>query len=171
MVLAGTEEGALWVVSDVFTRMPFKQEFGLHLGACTALSMTSDARYVVSAGEDGAIFFIDLAGERANSALPTGSQEDTADGDVVMINRGEMQIREEELEQLVSDNAALETKVAEEATRLQAVCRARVMEARAQDQDAIQRLRAEYEHVQRSSTSKEREVLRDLKGMEAAHVQ
>jgi len=141
--------------------------------------LSADARTVATAGEDGSIFVLkvgglalDAAKEGQGGARRVGSSnEANAGGEVVMINRGEIQARQEEIEMLSAECAALKIQLAEDAVRLQAECRARAAAARQQDQEMIQSLRLKYESLQQSANAKERESLRVMKAMEAQHVQ
>lgn len=88
-----------------------------------------------------------------------------------MINRGDIQQRQDEIAELSTQTASLKTQIEEDAARLQSETRARVEEARRKDQECVQSLRLKYESLQQASTAKERENLRQMKSMEAMHIQ
>eukprot|EP00913_Durusdinium_trenchii_P007920 g7429.t1 len=89
--------------------------------------------------------------------------------EVVMINRGDIQLRQDEISDLTAQIAKLKTQLEENAARLQGELRARVEEARRKAQATIQSLRKLYEEKQQASTVKERENLRKMKITEALH--
>eukprot|EP00929_Paragymnodinium_shiwhaense_P031142 TRINITY_DN17520_c0_g1_i1.p1 TRINITY_DN17520_c0_g1~~TRINITY_DN17520_c0_g1_i1.p1 ORF type:complete len:1419 (-),score=422.29 TRINITY_DN17520_c0_g1_i1:36-4292(-) len=173
-VIAGTASGTVWTLTDFNLPVATYKEYGLHSGTCSALCWTGDSRLAVSAGEDGTIFLLAARGVdvAAFGGVPKfgTEQRSMAEGDFVMIPRGEIQVRQDELVLLQTENATLHSRLAEEATRLQADTKRRVQEARQKDQETIQELREKYEALQQTATAKERESLRVLKTMEAAHV-
>eukprot|EP00927_Polykrikos_kofoidii_P049000 TRINITY_DN43152_c0_g1_i1.p1 TRINITY_DN43152_c0_g1~~TRINITY_DN43152_c0_g1_i1.p1 ORF type:complete len:1459 (-),score=287.25 TRINITY_DN43152_c0_g1_i1:39-4415(-) len=107
---------------------------------------------------------------KGGKSMPYASSTANNSG-TVMVQRAEIQSREEELQMLVTNNAALQTRLVEDAARLQNETRTRVNEARQKDQEEIQELRLRYEQLQQTSTAKEREGLRNLKNLEAMHMQ
>lgn len=88
-----------------------------------------------------------------------------------MINRGEIQVRLEEFQQLDAENNTLQARLTEEAAKLEGECKSRVEMARRKDQEEIAVLRQNYESLQSNATHKERENLRVLKTIEASHMQ
>jgi len=172
-LLAGTSLGTLWVCNSSLS-VPQVEEQGLHCGGCGALCLSADARTLVTAGDDGVIFVLSVTGLQVSddgSRRAGGDAGARGAADVVMINRGEIQVRQEELQLLNAENAALQAQLAEQAAKLEGECRARVSEARQQDQSEIQKLRLQYESLQQAATAKERESLRIMKTIEAQHVQ
>lgn len=164
-VIAGDSTGALRVFSGL-TTMLRTADIGLHSDACTAVCISSDARTVATAGADGNIFVINVEG-LATEPRPSGK----GSMEVVMINRGDIQQRQDEIAELSTQTASLKTQIEEDAARLQSETRARVEEARRKDQERVQSLRLKYESLQQASTAKERENLRQMKSMEATHIQ
>lgn len=164
-VIAGDCTGALRVFSGL-TGMLRSADIGLHGDTCTAVCVSSDGRTVATAGADGSIFVVDIEG-LATESRPSGK----GSMEVVMINRGDIQQRQDEIEELSMQTASLKTQIEEDAARLQSETRARVEEARRKDQERVQSLRLKYESLQQASTAKERENLRQMKSMEAMHIQ
>eukprot|EP00930_Biecheleria_cincta_P023169 TRINITY_DN1677_c0_g1_i1.p1 TRINITY_DN1677_c0_g1~~TRINITY_DN1677_c0_g1_i1.p1 ORF type:complete len:1409 (-),score=359.14 TRINITY_DN1677_c0_g1_i1:32-4258(-) len=164
-VIAGDCTGALRVFSGL-TTMLRSADIGLHSDACTAVCVSSDARTVATAGADGSIFVINVEGV-ATDPRPSGK----GSMEVVMINRGDIQQRQDEIAELSTQTSSLKTQIEEDAARLQSETRARVEEARRKDQERVQSLRLKYESLQQASTAKERENLRQMKSMEAMHIQ
>lgn len=163
-VLAGDCTGALRIFSGL-TSMLRSADIGLHGDACTAVCISSDARTVATAGADGSIFVVDIEGLTTESR-PSGK----GSMEVVMINRGDIQQRQDEINELSQQTASLKTQIEEDAARLQSETRARVEEARRKDQERVQSLRLKYESLQQASTAKERENLRQMKSMEAMNI-
>mmetsp|Transcript_73714 Transcript_73714/g.130134 ORF Transcript_73714/g.130134 Transcript_73714/m.130134 type:complete len:1375 (-) Transcript_73714:58-4182(-) len=170
-VLAGDLKGSLRVWAGLTGTMR-TAEIGLHSNTCTAICMSLDGRTVATAGADGAIFIVQVDG-LAEGPPPTAGSARAARAsnmEVVMINRGEMQQRQDEIQELSAQTASLKTQLEEDAARLQSECRARVDEARRKDQEEVQSLRLKYESLQQASTAKERDNLRQMKAMEAMHI-
>jgi len=177
-LLIGTSSGTLWTchgLKDVATL----EEHSLHVGACNALCLSSDGCMAVTAGNDGVIYLLAVSGMSPTPGPAPGQRasveagkkrSEAADGDVVMINAGDLKVGQEELDILSTENDALQTKLAEEAVRLQSEAKIRVAEARKKDQEEIQELRLRYESLQQTATAKERESLRAMKSTEAKHV-
>jgi hypothetical protein len=141
----------------------------MHVGACTALCLSCDGSVAASAGDDGTIFIISLLGLKA--AANSLSLPKEGNGDVVMINRQELNLGLEQQRELMEKNAALELQIAEDAARVQLEMREMLNAAKAKDQAEIQALRLRYETLQQDATAKERETLRQMKAKEAHHVQ
>ncbi|CAE8629856.1 unnamed protein product [Polarella glacialis] len=175
-VLAGDSWGALRTFCSLSAIMRIK-EHGLHSAACTAVCVSTDSRTVATAGEDGAIFVLRVDGlvtpTAASSAVGSARAGRNGGGsmEVVMINRGEIQQRQDEIEELTNETGGLKAQLEEDAARLQNECRVRVDEARRKDQEQVQSLRLKCEALQQASTAKERENLRQMKAMEASHLQ
>mmetsp|Transcript_97164 Transcript_97164/g.245040 ORF Transcript_97164/g.245040 Transcript_97164/m.245040 type:complete len:1352 (-) Transcript_97164:253-4308(-) len=163
-VFGASTTGSLWVRSETDTKMEAK-DHGLHCGPCLDIRIASDGRTAISAGEDGTIFVLRLSGLSFEE-----HGRGPANSDVVMINRGEIQHREEEIQQLAAEAASLKVQIVEDSARMQTECIQRVAEARKQDQDEIRNLRTKIETLQQQATAQERESLRQMKAMEAAHV-
>jgi len=171
IVLAGTSTGMLWICRSPLG-LGSCDTHGLHADACSAICLSADGRTVVTAGDDGIIFVLNVSGiapeaessrrETVRGAVPT---------EIVMINRGEIQVRQEEFQLLDSENGALQSRLTEEASKLEGECKARLEKARKKDQEEIALLRQTYEGLQKEATQKERENLRELKTIESAHMQ
>ncbi|CAJ1344974.1 unnamed protein product [Effrenium voratum] len=138
---------------------------GLHADAITAVRISADGHTVATAGKDGAVFVLSADGF-SDTSLSAGR----GPMEVVMINRGDIQLRQDEISDLSAQISALKTQLEENAARLQSELRARVEEARKQDQATIVSLRGKYEKLQQASTVKERDSLRKMKVMEELHV-
>lgn len=164
-LLGAGSDGGLYSFIGMFSGAR-SAEKGLHSGACNALCLSSDGTVVATAGEDGAIFILNVNG----FADPTTAFGDEPSLEVVLVNRNEMQARQEELVALAAEASSLQQQQEEGAARLQSQLRARVDEARRKDGEKIQSLRNRYESLQQAATAQEREALRLLKSMEAAHV-
>jgi len=171
---AGTSTGSLIVCPEAtpLAKLAIGQQLGLHSGACAFLCLASDCRTLITAGEDGAIFVLNVNGLMPlDDSATTESESRLAMADIVLINRSELQMRQEEILLLSSENLALQAKLAEEAANLEAECRSKVAEERKKDQDDICEMRRRYENLQQATTSKEREGLRMMKSIESSHTQ
>ncbi|CAE7272669.1 Wdr65, partial [Symbiodinium pilosum] len=165
-ILAGDRSGNLIAFCSL-TGVMRSARLGLHSDAITAVCISADGHTVATAGKDGAMFVLAADGisDTARPETRGGSME------VVMINRGDIQLRQDEIQDLTMQISTLKAQIEEDAARLQSECRARVEEARRQDQEKIQSLRSKYETLQQASTVKERDSLRKMKAMQALHVQ
>lgn len=194
-VLAADSAGAIWTGTGLVATpaskqagmhklIPTWQEHGFHAGACSAICLTPDARTLATAGEDGALFVLrveGLAGGKPPVARDAGQEEaqeeaqrevqERAADQVVMINQGDLALREEEVLSLAAEAASLQAQINEDADRVASETAERVAEARKEDQEEIRQLRAKCEALQHNATAQERETLRVLKTMEASHVQ
>lgn len=168
VILAGTSTGMLWICQSPLS-LETLDAHGLHAGACSAICLAADGQTVVTAGCDGAMFVLSISGLAAEKE--GGRRDKGAATEIVMINRGEIQVRLEEFQQLDAENSTLQARLTEEAARLEGECRSRVEKARKKDQEEIAILRQNYENLQSTATHKERENLRVLKTIEASHMQ
>jgi len=171
VVLAGTSTGMLWVCqAPVSLESSAEGFYGLHAGAITGIRVSADNRIAVTAGEDGAIFVMSISG--VVSEVEGTQRGDPRNGvnEIVMINRGEIQVKQEEVNVLETENNTLETRLEEEKAKVEGECRTRVSAARQKDQEEIVELRSMYESLQERATTKERENLKQLKTMEANHM-
>mmetsp|Transcript_17647 Transcript_17647/g.61722 ORF Transcript_17647/g.61722 Transcript_17647/m.61722 type:complete len:1397 (+) Transcript_17647:90-4280(+) len=166
VIFGATSTGALWYHSEIAGRMVMK-ELALHSGPCLDVRLSADGSTLVTAGEDGTIFVVNV---RGLAMIGEGGRGGVTNSDVVMISRGEIQAREEEIQLLASEAAALKVQIVEDAARMQSECIRRVAEARQKDQETIKNLRSKCESLQAQATSREREILRQMKAMEASHV-
>lgn len=164
-VLGAASTGGLWWCSGLTSRSECK-EFGLHAGACMDLCLSADARMAVTAGEDGTIFVLKVKGLASGDAAVR-----PIDNEVVMVTQGEIQAREEEIQRLAAEAVALKAQLVEDTARMQSDLITRVAAARAQDQEAIRLMKLKAETLQQQATVQERERLRQMKAMEAKHVQ
>ncbi|CAK9040854.1 unnamed protein product [Durusdinium trenchii] len=164
-ILAGDLAGNLLAFCGV-TGVLRTTTLGLHDGGITALRISSDGHTVATAGKDGSVFVLNADGF-TDSQLSESRRQPM---EVVMINRGDIQLRQDEISDLTAQIAKLKTQLEENAARLQGELRARVEEARRKAQATIQSLRKLYEEKQQASTVKERENLRKMKITEALHV-
>jgi len=169
-VLAGDSTGNLRAFCSL-TGLTRTAELALHSAGIVKVCISADGRTAATAGSDGAIFVLHLTGIGESQALGPPRPSQGKSMEVVMINRGEMQQQQDEIQELTTQTAALKAQLEEDAARLQSECRARVDEARRKDQERVQSLRLKYESLQQASTAKERENLRQMKAMESRHVQ
>lgn len=167
-VLAGDKNGKLIAFCGL-TGALRSATLGLHSDAITAVCISADGHTVATAGRDGAMFV--LAADGISDTARPDSKSREGSMEVVMINRGDIQLRQDEIHDLTTRISTLKAQIEEDAARLQSECRARVEEARRQDQEKIQSLRNQYETLQQASTVKERDSLRKMKAMQALHVQ
>lgn len=175
-LVAGTSTGALRVCCPL-ADSPTWKDLGVHAGACTSVILTADNRTLVTAGEDGVIFLINVKGLVANEGAARTvhrtliqTDYDTPENEVVMTNQSEIQARLEELQQLRTDNDTLKVQLVEDAARLEEENARRIVEARRRDQAEIKNLHKKYESLQQTATARERESLRSMKAMEMKHV-
>ncbi|CAK0822253.1 unnamed protein product, partial [Prorocentrum cordatum] len=89
---------------------------------------------------------------------------------LVMVNRGEIQKRQEERLQLAAESSSLKAQLQEDKERLRNDYQEWVALARQQDQATIQDLKLRYESLQQAATSQEREAMRQMRAAEGAHV-
>lgn len=169
VLLGGGNDGVLRIWSSVDSVSREDLTFGLHTTHCSAIALSADAKCLATAGEDGSIFFMRVTG-LANSN-PQSARNWKLNVDVVMINRGEIQFKMDEIQELLLDCTVLKKQIEDEDARCVGECGKRVEEARKEDRVHIQNLRNRYEALQLASTAKERENLKLMKQMEAAHVQ
>ncbi|CAE7559580.1 CFAP57 [Symbiodinium natans] len=167
-ILAGDRSGNLRAFCGL-TGSFRSATLGLHSDAITAVCISADGHTVATAGRDGAMFVLAADGISDTTRPDAKSREGSME--VVMINRGDIQLRQDEIQDLTTQISTLKAQIEEDAARLQSECRARVEEARRQDQEKIHSLRNSYETLQQASTVKERDSLRKMKAMQALHVQ
>jgi len=164
-ILAGDCNGNLLAFCSL-TGVLRTARLGLHNGGINAVRISTDGHTVATAGKDGSVFVLNADGfsDTNLSSLRRPPME------VVMINRGDIQLRQDEISELSTQITKLKAQLEENAARLQGELRARVEEARRKDQQTIQSLRNRYEELQQASTVKERDSLRKMKITEALHV-
>lgn len=164
-ILAGDCNGNLLAFCSL-TGVLRTARLGLHDGGITAIRISTDGHTVATAGKDGCVFVLNADGF-SDTELAANRRQPM---EVVMINRGDIQLRQDEINELSVQISKLKTQLEENAARLQGELRARVEEARRKDQATIQSLRSQYEELQQASTVKERDSLRKMKITEALHV-
>eukprot|EP00746_Dinoflagellata_sp_MGD_P164664 gnl/MRDRNA2_/MRDRNA2_93427_c0_seq1.p1 gnl/MRDRNA2_/MRDRNA2_93427_c0~~gnl/MRDRNA2_/MRDRNA2_93427_c0_seq1.p1 ORF type:complete len:1327 (-),score=290.79 gnl/MRDRNA2_/MRDRNA2_93427_c0_seq1:168-4148(-) len=170
-MLAVTSTGSLWVYPYPLADSIY-EEYGLHSGSCNLMCTSLDGRTLITAGEDGAIFILSvngLTGPDAESA-DRASEAEHKMADVVLINRTDIQVKQDRIVALMSENSTLQNRLHDETTRLEKECATRVAQSRLQDQGEISELQRRYEALQQAATSKERESLRIIKSLETSHI-
>mmetsp|Transcript_99678 Transcript_99678/g.281376 ORF Transcript_99678/g.281376 Transcript_99678/m.281376 type:complete len:1328 (-) Transcript_99678:146-4129(-) len=170
----GTSAGSIWALcgpelaagSGPAALKP-NAEQGAHSGACSFLSISLDGSTLLSGGDDGAIFVIAVAGITcADSGGDAGALAET-----VLIDRGEIQQRNEELRLLRAEKSALSMRLVDQTAQLEEECRQRVFEARQKDQADIAELARRCKVLETVTVAKEEEGKRTLASMESSHAE
>merc|ERR1712173_129988 len=93
-LLVGTSNGTIFACNDneVASKIII-EEYGLHMGACTSLCISSDGRMAITAGEDGVIFVLAVSGladaggraasKQSGHESADAGRRDAGSGDVV----------------------------------------------------------------------------------------
>jgi len=172
VLFGASSSGAVWVFPSS-TSLSESREFGLHAGPCSFLCLSVDGRTLVTAGDDGALFVLNVAGLAAGEEgerSGMGDIEGRAVGaEVVLINRGEIQQKQDEFQLLHAENTMLKTKLSDEAEKLEDACRTKVAEARQRDQAEISELSRRCESLRHATTARSNESERMIKSMETSH--
>eukprot|EP00929_Paragymnodinium_shiwhaense_P070125 TRINITY_DN35496_c0_g1_i2.p1 TRINITY_DN35496_c0_g1~~TRINITY_DN35496_c0_g1_i2.p1 ORF type:complete len:1382 (-),score=399.94 TRINITY_DN35496_c0_g1_i2:118-4263(-) len=169
--------GAALAASEGSTVARPLADFGLHNGAMTMLCMSADGKTLITGGDDGAMFMLAVQShvlqESPNADIIPETQGHRLSGgtETVLIDRNEIQQRNEELRLLRAEAAALSAKLREEATRLEEECQMKVFEARQKDQAEISELRRRCKALEQATTAKEIESQRIMKEMATSHSQ
>mmetsp|Transcript_56384 Transcript_56384/g.145162 ORF Transcript_56384/g.145162 Transcript_56384/m.145162 type:complete len:1345 (-) Transcript_56384:95-4129(-) len=191
VTLAGTTDGSLRLyppppthnrtrgaptVAEMSAVMADFSEYGLHAGACIALRLSADGRTLISAGEDGAVFILEVSGIAPFSGSDDGAAERGGEGDAhllgteaVLVERQEIEKRLSESKALRAETLALKSRMATEAQRLEEECEAKVAEARQKDQADIEELSRRCRTLEAAQEAKARESDRVMTSMESSH--
>jgi len=175
-MFAGASNGALIVYPSALAMGKYK-EYGLHAGSCSMMRLSADGRMLVTTGEDGSIFLLSVTGLAAveEGSHPTAgageSEARVAGAEVVLINRGEIQQRQDEFQLLHAENLMLQARLAEEAAKLEAEIESRVREARQRDQAEIRELTRRCDALRQATDMKEKESTRLRDQMERTHAE
>ncbi|CAK0848575.1 unnamed protein product [Prorocentrum cordatum] len=151
---------------------------GLHSGRCLAACLSADGRTLVTAGEDGAIFVLNVHGlvqgdgsEQRPGDMEASRAQGVPSADVMLVNRAYIQQLQHRCDQLRAANAALRARQVREKQQLEDECDVLLRSARAQDQAEIAELTRRCSALKLASEAKERESKRIVNEMESTHAQ
>eukprot|EP00400_MALV-I_sp_L67-5_P001165 gene1165-930_t len=172
IMFAGTGMGVLRVCPQPADHIVF-QEFGLHMGAMKHICMSTDGKTLVTAGDDGAIFVVNVIGlnNRDFSDRDGGTEPlDQKMSEVVMIKKGEINQQLERVEdlQVKLDNYKNDSQRKIEKVREELISVAK--KDKEEDKRQIVDLQERYATLQQSESAKAKEHQRMVKSMEHAHV-
>jgi WD40 repeat protein len=171
-MFAGTSTGQLWIWpslgqgSDSGSRY---QEFGLHVGSCNFVCLSSDSRTLATAGDDGAIFVLGVSGLVAGDEDRVEADVKVAESEVVLMNRMEIQQQQDEFQLLQAEHAMLKSKLEGEKIKLETECEMRVNEARQRDQAEIHELTRRCDSLRSATSAKEKESQSIRQQMKNSH--
>ncbi|CAJ1429043.1 unnamed protein product [Effrenium voratum] len=175
---AATAKGSLQVFLSLPALGPPKSyELQLHGMACTALCLSIDGRSLVTAGEDGVIFMLQVHGLSSQEELTllplplhtTDMDKYSPELESVLASKEEILKLEKKCQSLMAECRNMKERLEREAQQHEEECAAKVLQARQKDQAEIQELERRLEALEMACTAKDRESQRQMKAMEQSH--
>lgn len=183
VLVAVTQSGALWIYPLPLATSGF-QEIGLHIGAALHVSVSPCRKYLVTAGDDGCIFVMNISGPSTGHSFGDGnsriskmlvsSNEDTGIdkmGDLTLVPATDVKAQQQQIILLTHEVAQLTNELNLKTQANERMIARATEQVRTQADKESAQLQKRLEAQQATSTARDRETRIALRSLESSHVQ